>query len=314
MADEIFQLGFPSGHTLYAIIRNSAGEVWYPTSEVFETWGTSSRAHADYDIPLVDKSGDFYTADFPTAIPANTSVGYRTTIFRRLGSAPASTDQVIGGARIYWTGSAEAADAIEQNVTAIANRMFLKLGGGRDDIVITDIDDTNDENAVKAKLIYAQVRNEVLARWPFNECREYADLGSAVVGLEMADWNYAFAKPTDSIFIVAQIDEDDKSIEFTYEVRGLYLFTNDYSNTDGDSAYVNYVKRVTDAEEYSPGLLEAIATKWAAEMAPLHKPEWTERLKREFEYLVLPNAAAKNQREQYDDDKGSYSWRDARTS
>ena len=314
MAAEIFQLGFPSGHTLYALIRNSSGQVWYPASEVFEDWGTGSRSHADWDIPLTDKSGGFYTANFPSAIPSNTTVGYRTTIFRQLGAAPASTDQVIGGARIYWSGTSEVAETIEQNVTALANRMFTKLGGSRDDLFIDDIDDTDDKNAVNAKRIYAQVRNEVLIRCLWNNCRKYADLGSVVVGLEMADWNYAFSLPSDTIFVSGQIDEDDRKLNFTYEIRGLYLFTNDYSNSDGDSAYIDYIYLVTDADEYSPGLVEAITTKWAAEMAPIYKPEWTERLKREYEYLVLPNSKAVNQQEQYADDEGSYSWRDARTS
>ena len=314
MADEIFLMGYPSGSTIYALIRNSSGQIWNPTLEEFEDFGTGSRSHTDYDIPLSDKEGGMYVADFPSDIPANTSVGYRTIIYRQIGSSPASTDHVVGGSRIYWTGSAEAADSIEANVTAIANRMFFKLGGGRDDIIITDIDDASDENAVKAKTIYAQVRNEVLVRWPWNDCRKFADLGAEASGLEMADLEYAFSLPTDKIAVVAQIDEDDRSVKFTYEVRGAYLFTNDYSNTDGDSAYIDYIYKVTDASEYSPALLEAIATKWAAEMAPLYKPEWTDQLKREFEYLVLPNAKAANQDSQYSEDEGRYSWREARTS
>ena len=297
---------------MYALVRNSSGQVWYPASGAFEDWGTGSRSHTDYDIPMTDMSGGLYLADFPSAIPANTSVGYRTIIYQQAGAAPASTDYVVGGAVIKWTGSAEASDTIEQNVTALANRMFTKLGGARGDLFIDDIDDTDDENAVTAKRIYAQVRNEVLQRWPFNECREFADLGAEVTGLEMADWDYAFALPSDCIALVAQIDEENSTKKFKSEVRKGYLFTRDYSNADGTSAYIDYIKKVTDADDYSPALFEAIATKWAAELAPIHKPEMIEILKREFEYLVLPNAEAANQSEQYDDDEGSYSWLEAR--
>ena len=313
MSNEIFLLGFPTGSTIYGHVRNSSGQVANPTLESFEDWGTGSRSHADYDIPLTDKSGGMYVADFPSWIPANTSLGYRTILYRQIGASPASTDHVVGGAVIKWTGSAVAADVIEQNVTAIANRMFLKLGGGRDDIIISDIDDATDDNAVKAKTIYTQVRNEVLIRWPWNDCREFADLGAEVTGLEMADYKYAFELPTDFIAMVAQIDEDSRTVKFKHEVRGAYLFTNEYSNSDGDSAYIDYIKKVTDASLYSPALLEAIATKWAAEMAPLYNPKEKDNLKREFEYLVLPNAEAANQESQHFDDEGSFSWRDART-
>ena len=61
-------------------------------------------------------------------------------------------------------------------------------------------------------------------------------------------------------------------------------------------------------------LFEAIATKLAAELAPVYNPAKVVDLKREYEFLVLPNAKAANQKEQYDDDEGSFSWRDARTS
>lgn len=315
MANEIFNLGFPSGYTLYAIIRNSAGQVWYPTGEEFEDWGTSSRSHADYDIPLTDESGGIYLADFPSAIPANTSLGYRTIIFRQLGANPASTDQVLGGARIYWTGSSEAGVDTELNATSVANRAFAKLGGTKGpDIIISDIDDTSDENAVAAKAIYSQVRNEVLVRWPWNECREYADLGSETTVTAQADWEYVFALPSNYLAAAVQIDEEDHTIKHNCEVRGLYLYTNTLSNSDGDSAYIDYVKKVTDASEYSPALFESIATKLAAELAPRYKPQEKDNLKREYEFLVLPNAKATNQESQYEDDKGSYSWRDARTS
>lgn len=313
--NEIFLIGYQSGYTTYALVRNSSGQIWYPTSEEFEDFGTGSRSHADYDIPLTDKSAGMYVADFPSAIPANTTVGYRTTIFHQVGASPASTDYVIGGSRIYWSGTSEVSDTIELNVTALANRMFKKVGGTLGpNLNITDIDDEDDENAVAAKAIYAQVRNEVLIRWPWNDCREYADLGAEVTGLPMADWEYAFALPSDKIAVVAQIDEENRKTEYECEVRGPYLFTSDYSNSDGDSAYIDYIKLVTDASLYSPALVEAITTKWAAEMAPAYNPKEKDNLKREFEYLVLPNAKASNQGSQYSEDKGRYTWRNARTS
>lgn len=314
MSNEIFLIGYPSGYTAYALVRNDSGQVWYSVSEVFEDFGTGSRSHADYDIPLTDKSGGMYVADFPSGIAANTSVGYRTIIYRQAGTSPASTDHIIGGARIYWTGSAEASEDTELNATSVCNRAFYKVGGSRTKITIDDIGDADDENAVICNTLYPQVRNEVLMRWPFNECREFADLGTETTGIEMADWEYVFELPSDCLGVVAQIDEEDSSLKFKYAVRGAYLFTNDYSNSDGDSAYIDYIKKVVDADEYSPTLFEAIATKLAAELAPVYAPSRIVDLKREYEFLVLPNAEAANQNEQYTDGDGSYSWRDARTT
>ena len=130
----------------------------------------------------------------------------------------------------------------------------------------------------------------------------------------MADFEHAFNLPSDCLAVVAQIDEDSHTTKYKHEVRKGMLFTDNFSNTDGDSAYIDYILLESDTSKYSPSLKEAIATKLAAELAPTLKPSQTAILKREYEYLVLPKAEGLNQAEQYDDDEGSYSWLDARKS
>jgi hypothetical protein len=103
MANEI-QANYSSGETLYAVIRNRTGQVWYATGQSFEDWGTSGRTAADYDIALTDKGGNRYLGDFDTNVPAGT---YCIQIFRQIEAAPADTDTLAGSRDIIWTGNGE---------------------------------------------------------------------------------------------------------------------------------------------------------------------------------------------------------------
>ena len=303
MANEIKMLGYPSGQTLYACVRNDAGEVWYPTDEVFEDVGTSGRTNANYYISMTDMEGGLYLADFPDGVSAGS---YYSLVYDQVGSSPADSDHVIGGDKIRWTGVAQAAESIDESTaTDLCNWALLKLGTAQEQQTIDAIDDGS-PTANKCLFLYPLVRNEVLQRWPFNECREFADLGEELSGIEQADWEYAFTLPSDCLAVVAQIDQDGRTIKYEHEVRMGMLFTDNYSNTDEDSAYIEYILLESDTAKYSPKLKEAIATKLAAELAPVLNPKRTEDLKREYEFLVLPIAEGLNQAEQYSDDKGSY--------
>lgn len=310
MSNEIKSLGIPSGYTLYACIRNGSGQIWYPTNEEFEDVGTSSRTNNDYAITTTDKLGGIYVADFPEDIPAGT---YFTKLFRQLGASPANSDDDIGGAKIVWTGVAEAAEAIDESTaTSISNRALLKLGGAQEQQTITSIYEGT-PTAVLCLILYPQIRNEVQQRWPWNECREFADLGAEVSGVEKADYEYVFNLPSNCLAVVAQIDENGRTIKYKHEIRRGRLFTNNYSNSDGDSAYIEYIVIESNTSKYSPSLKEAIATKLAAELAPaMKKGQLAFDLLQQYERLVLPKAKGLNQMEQYSKDEGSYSWLDAR--
>jgi hypothetical protein len=103
MANEI-HADYASGNTLYAVIRNSAGDVWYPTGQVFESWGTDSREADDYDISLTDKSGNRYVGNFDSNIPAGR---YSIQIFLQAGANPADGDNLIVSNKIVWSGTGE---------------------------------------------------------------------------------------------------------------------------------------------------------------------------------------------------------------
>jgi hypothetical protein len=101
MANEI-QVNYASGNTLYAVVRNSAGEVWFVTGEVFEAWGTGGRTADDYDIGLIDKSGSRYVGGFDTNIPAGR---YSIQAFLQAGANPADGDTLVAAEEIVWSGS-----------------------------------------------------------------------------------------------------------------------------------------------------------------------------------------------------------------
>ncbi len=92
MANEIY-IDYASGNTLYAVVRNSAGEVWYVGGQVFEAWGTGGHAMDDYDVSLTDKSGSRYVGNFDANIPAGR---YSVQVFLQAGANPADGDSLIG--------------------------------------------------------------------------------------------------------------------------------------------------------------------------------------------------------------------------
>ncbi|KPL24191.1 MAG: hypothetical protein AMJ75_04355 [Phycisphaerae bacterium SM1_79] len=101
MANEI-HVDYASGNTLYAVVRNGVGDVWYVAGQVFEAWGTGSRAANDYDISLTDKNGSKYVGSFDGDIPAGR---YSVQIFRQAGANPADGDSLVASEEIVWSGA-----------------------------------------------------------------------------------------------------------------------------------------------------------------------------------------------------------------
>lgn len=101
MANEI-HADYASGNTLYAVVRNSAGDVWYSVGQAFESWGAGGRDADDYDISLTDKSGSKYVSDFDSNIPAGR---YSVQVFLQAGANPADGDTLVATDKILWSGS-----------------------------------------------------------------------------------------------------------------------------------------------------------------------------------------------------------------
>jgi hypothetical protein len=101
MANEI-HANYASDNTLYALVRNSTGDVWYVVGQTFEAWGTGSRAADDYDLSLTDKSGSRYVGDFDNNIPAGR---YSVQVFLQAGANPADGDTLVASDEILWSGT-----------------------------------------------------------------------------------------------------------------------------------------------------------------------------------------------------------------
>ena len=101
MSNEI-HINYSSGSTLYAVIRNGVGQVWYAGGQVFEAWGTSGRTANDYDISLTDKGGSRYVGDFDNNISAGR---YSIQVFVQAGTNPADSDNLAGGDETVWSGA-----------------------------------------------------------------------------------------------------------------------------------------------------------------------------------------------------------------
>jgi len=103
MANEI-QADYAPSSTLYAVIRDRAGQVWCAAQQAFESWGANGHAADDYDIPLADKNGRRYVGDFDADVPAGS---YCLQVFLQAGAGPADTDTLVSSRDIVWTGAGE---------------------------------------------------------------------------------------------------------------------------------------------------------------------------------------------------------------
>ena len=88
--------------TCFAVVRNTSGQVWYVTGQVFETWGTAGRTAADYDIALTNKTGGMFVGTMDTNIAAGQ---YYIVSHQQAGVNPADTDPATWQEFGDWTGT-----------------------------------------------------------------------------------------------------------------------------------------------------------------------------------------------------------------
>lgn len=208
--------------------------------------------------------------------------------------------------------------------TTLCNYALAKMGGGLEESFKIDSISGDSDTEVLCELLYDQVRKEVLCRAWWSEAAKYAELGDELDDIDKADWEYAFNLPDDYLGRCKQINESyhrsTKSkyqVEYDKEIAGGMLFTNHYSNSDEDTAYIKYIYDLEDPSEFGPLLYEAVAIKLAAELCPAmlsDKGETKRRLLEEYEGLVLPLAEGMNAEQQGDDeDKGEFTALTCRT-
>ncbi len=102
MANEIQLAWLQTAKTLYALVRNSVGDVWQTTSSTFVAYVTANLAN--YTIALTEQgtASRYYTGTFPAA-PAGF---YPVAIYQQVGGSPTETDTPAGFGGYDWSGTA----------------------------------------------------------------------------------------------------------------------------------------------------------------------------------------------------------------
>lgn len=292
--------------SLYAFIWDENAQICYPAGETFEAYGTSSRNASDYAINLTEISVGYYTASWPSFIARG---DYDVVIRLRVGATPADSDYNIGGpTETYWTGTAIATTP-ESNELEVCNRALAKMGGAKDNTYpIESVGDGEGGTSDNCNRLITPIRKEVLKRIKPQECTYFAEFEASSFSGEKGEWEYVFDWPDDCLIPMRMVDESNHSKEYKYKIMQGYLFSNDYSNDDGDAAYCEYIKNETDWLALSDEIVEAAVTKLAAELAPLEVGgEWAherrQELLEEYETLCIPKAKGINQSQQFSDEE-----------
>jgi hypothetical protein len=207
-------------------------------------------------------------------------------------------------------------------VLEIINKALGKIGGAGDQVngeaFLTNLNGT-DKVTTWAVALYSQVRQKTIVdlaskRAPFRETLKYADLGDPIAAAslpEIGGWEYAFTVPSDNLYIIKQFEEEyvtcqHESPEYQFETildaagTGWLLLTNNLSNSDNDSAYIQYVIDQITPALFSIPMIEAIACQLAAELCPLIGKDMKTRAAviAEYDRLVLKRAQIANQSQQ----------------
>jgi hypothetical protein len=168
------------------------------------------------------------------------------------------------------------------SVTEIANLALSKLGPGGGYITAFDTDATVQAQA--ARRTYAAMRDLVLESHPWRFARKRAVLAASSTA---PDWGYTTAYPVPSDFL--RLLSTD-TFEGDHEVEGGEILTSDYDSTE--SLNIRYLARIEDTSKFSPAFVDALATRWAAELAMTVTKSKGQReaLLTEYKTISLPTA------------------------
>jgi len=110
---------FSDATTCWACVREADGNVWHVVDQQFEVWGKDANDADDYDIAMVDKSGDMFVGTMDT----NISAGYYWLVtHQQIGGVPADTDPAVFKEYGYWTGQVWSTGPM--NVDTIADQVW----------------------------------------------------------------------------------------------------------------------------------------------------------------------------------------------
>lgn len=105
MANEIQVAHTTSGLTLYAIIRNTAGDVYKSTASTWQPYNSGDVAL--YAVSLTEQtSSGYYVGNIVVPSSGNGPETIHATVYEQLGGSPANTDTLVDHQVFEWDGSA----------------------------------------------------------------------------------------------------------------------------------------------------------------------------------------------------------------
>jgi hypothetical protein len=179
----------------------------------------------------------------------------------------------------------------------------LVLVGGK---VITSLTEDSDNARYCAQLLDPTI-DEVLCMHDWL-CAEHRKVVAANADYDADDYSYAmtykYLLPVNPYCLLVRKFNDGKT---KYEIQGRWLYS------DADGCELVYTKRITDTNEFSPLLVEAIYTQLAVKLTfPLKQSKsLREELIQYLEMVVLPRAQGRESSQAYVDQTKRRSWRDA---
>ena len=106
----------------YYTMRNVSGQIWYPTGQVWEAYGTGGRTAADYDLALTNKTAGMWVGNFDTNIASGS---YYAASYYQAGGSPADADPIVWSEFGAWTGSVWSTEST--TAPAIADAVWDEL-------------------------------------------------------------------------------------------------------------------------------------------------------------------------------------------
>lgn len=124
---------------------------------------------------------------------------------------------------------------------------------------ITNLDDTADPVAVKAKRYFLSVLRSMLADHDWNFARARRTLAQNAVA-PISEYTYAYALPDDCLFVRQMNGTDHPSSQ--WKIEGRDLLTND------STVIIKYTRWMDDPNMWSGGFHQAFVTLLAVRFAP----------------------------------------------
>lgn len=135
----------------------------------------------------------------------------------------------------------------------ICNLALTSLGQKRITSLVT-----NDEDSARCNAIFDDMRDELMASFPWSFATTRASLSQLAETPEY-EFDYQYQLPTNLLRLLEINEVDIGSVNHKVEGRKLLL--------DESSVKIKYIKRETDIAKYTPGFITSLAARLAAELA-----------------------------------------------